>query len=98
MDGPVVVEFLFYNRVVIYDFVLVPAILGHESVRDGHDSAGHNQSDDFLGFGLGPCQFVWSSLGGRVREWLAVHVKVEGVNQRLWCIVGVWPGESDFGA
>ncbi len=63
MDGPVIVAFLFHDRVVIYDFILVPALLGHKSVRDGHDGAGHNESDDFLSFGLDSRQSVWSSLG-----------------------------------
>ena len=98
MDGPVVVAFLFHDWVVIYDFILVPAFLGHESVCDGHDGAGHYESDDFLDFGFGPRQSVWSSLGLGVSKRLAVKVKVEGIKRRIRDIVGVWPSESDFGA
>jgi hypothetical protein len=54
LDCAVVVSFLLYYGILVYNFVVGPTILRYVGVGNRDDGAVENKSCDFLSFGLFP--------------------------------------------
>jgi hypothetical protein len=79
-DGPVLVDFLFDNRIITNDVAKVVA--GNGRIGDGDDGPRQDEAGDLLTFGSDPMETIGSGFGCSVGERFTVLVQIEG---KRWC-------------
>ena len=79
-DGPVFVDFLFDDRIIIDD--VTTAAAGNGRIGDGDDGPRQDEAGDLLAFGSDPMGTIGSGFGCSVGERFAVLIQIES---EMWC-------------